>query len=101
MGLKNCEEIKEVFKQRYRLFIALMLLLIINLAFFSALLNYLLFVGFQILRSNVVLVSLTISGMTIFSIVALVTAGAIINVFFFKHRLKVTNIGPKKLKTKK
>lgn len=78
-----------------------MLLLITNLGFFSALLNYLLFVGFLILQSNVVLVSLTISGMTIFSIVSLVTAGAIINVFFIRHRLKVTNIGTQKLKIKK
>lgn len=70
-----------------------MLLLLTNLGFFSALLNYLLFVGFTILQSNnVVLVSLIISGQVIFSIVAIVTLACIINKYFLGRKLIVLEI---------
>lgn len=73
-------------------FILLMLLLFINLGFFSALLNYLLFVGFPTLVNNVVLVSLVISGEVIFSIVSIVTMVCIINRYLFIRKIIVKDI---------
>lgn len=70
-----------------------MLLLLINLGFFSALLNYLLFVGFKtLITNNVVLVSLIISGEVIFSIVSVVTLVIIINRYFFVRKIIVKDI---------
>lgn len=70
-----------------------MLLLLINLGFFSALLNYLLFVGFPILQSNnAVLVSLIIAGQVIFSIVSVVTLACIINKYFLSRSYVVFEI---------
>lgn len=71
----------------------LVLLLITNLGFFSALLNYLLFVGFVTLhQNNVVLVSLIISGQVIFSIVAVVTLVCIVNKYFLNKQSVVYDI---------
>lgn len=70
-----------------------MLLLLINLGFFSALLNYLLFVGFTaLITNNAVLVSLIISGEVIFSIVSVVTMVCIINRYLFARKIIVKDI---------
>lgn len=78
------------FLENIKTFVLLMLLLLINLGFFSALLNYLLFVGFTILQqNNVVLVSLIISGQVLFSIVATVTTVCIVNKYILSRKLVV------------
>ena len=90
---KSKQKIIENFKENIKTFILLMLLLLTNLGFFSALLNYLLFVGFPILQSNnAVLVSLIIAGQVIFSIVALVTLGCIINKYFLNRKYQISQI---------
>jgi len=67
-----------------------MLLFLTNFGFFSALLYYLLFVGYKtLITNNVVLVSLIISGMVIFSIVSAVTLACIINKYFLTKKFLV------------
>ncbi len=84
---------KRNFLDNIKNFVLLMLLLLINLGFFSALLNYLLFVGFKtLITNNVVLVSLIISGEVIFSIVSVVTLVIIINRYCFVRKIIVKDI---------
>lgn len=65
-------------------------MVILALGFLSALLNYLVFVGFRTLKeNNVVIVSLVISGQVLFSLVFLITIGAIIKKFFLKNYLNI------------
>lgn len=81
---------KENFCENIKNFILLMLLLIINLGFFAALLNYLLFVGFKnLMKNNFVLVSLVISGQVIFSVVAMVTFVCLFNKYLLEKEIKV------------
>lgn len=76
-----------------RSLILLFLLLLTNLGFFSALLNYLLFVGYTTLNeNNAVLVSLVISGMTIFSIVSVVSLAFLIEKLFLNKKTLAFNI---------
>lgn len=90
---KSKSQIIEGFQENLKTFILLMLLLLINLGFFSALLNYLLFVGFPILQSNnAVLVSLIIAGQVIFSIVSVVTLACIVNKYFLSRKYMILEI---------
>jgi DNA-directed RNA polymerase subunit RPC12/RpoP len=87
-SIKNLEEVTLIIKKQYKILIVLLLALLMSLGFFSALLNYLLFVGFKTMyNENVVIVSLVITGQVIFFILSLIIIGAIIKKFFLKQIL--------------
>ena len=76
-----------------KVLIALVLLLLVNISFFFACLDYLIKYGFNTIRkNNSVLVSLLLSGQVIFSIVATVTVFALVRKFLLDHRYVVINI---------
>lgn len=93
MQIKTRAQVCEGVREHWKNFALLFLIMFLSLAFFSVLLNYLLFIGFQALRqNNVVIVSLTIAGQTLFSIVFLVTLGIFINRLFFKTHVRIKKI---------
>lgn len=80
-------------KANIKTFLALVALLLINVSFFLAILDYIVKYGFNSLRkNNEVLVSLFLSGEVIFSIVCVVTIFAIVRKFFLNRQYMVLNI---------
>ena len=99
---RDVNEIKREYQRTKRNFFLLLLLLLINLAIFGALLNYLLLHGFQSLKDkNAILIILIISGIVIIGLVIIVSGYFFVKNYFFICELQVSKVINGKDKTMK